>query len=52
MGGIGNGGQLLWLMPDAKLAAVVFSGNYDVPDHWVTPTRIWREIVVANLRHV
>jgi CubicO group peptidase (beta-lactamase class C family) len=52
MGGFGNGGQRLWLMPDAQLAAVIFSGNYDAPDHGVTPTRIWREIVVANLRQI
>jgi CubicO group peptidase (beta-lactamase class C family) len=48
--GFGNGGQRLCLMPDARLAVVIFSGNYDAPDHWLTPTRIWREIVVANLR--
>ncbi|MCF3640876.1 beta-lactamase family protein [Rhizobium sp. TRM95111] len=47
--GFGNGGQRLWLMPDADLATVVFSGNYNAPDAWVSPTRVWREIVLANL---
>jgi CubicO group peptidase (beta-lactamase class C family) len=47
--GFGNGGQRLWLMPDAKLAVVSLSGAYDRPDAWITPNRIWREIVLANL---
>jgi len=50
IGAFGNGGQRLWLMPDAKLAVVVYCGNYNTPDQWITPVRIWREIVLANLR--
>lgn len=46
--GFGNGGQRLWLMPDANIAAVIFSGNYNAWDAWITPTRVWREIVLAN----
>ncbi|WP_421761625.1 serine hydrolase domain-containing protein [Devosia sp.] len=48
--GFGNGGQRLWLCPAANTAAVVFAGHYNKPDAWVTPTRIWREIVLANLQ--
>lgn len=49
MAGFGNGGQRLWLMPEADIACVIFSGNYNAPDAWVSPTRLWREIVLANL---
>lgn len=49
LAGMGNGGQRLWLMPDAGLACVVYAGDYNGPENWLTPTRIWREIVLANL---
>jgi CubicO group peptidase (beta-lactamase class C family) len=48
--GFGNGGQRLWLAPDAGLVVVVFCGHYNAPDAWVTPARICGEIVLANLR--
>ena len=52
IGGFGNGGQRLWLLPDADLAVVIHCGNYNAPDHWVAPIRIFREIILANLRAV
>jgi hypothetical protein len=39
-------------MPDADLAVVSFSGQYNAADGWITPGRVWREIVLANLRSV
>jgi CubicO group peptidase (beta-lactamase class C family) len=52
MAGFGNGGQRLWLMPDAGVAVAILCGNYNAMDQWVTPIRIWREMVLANLLHV
>jgi CubicO group peptidase (beta-lactamase class C family) len=49
-GGFGNGGQRLWLMPDAGIAAVTFLGRYNKRDSWITPMRVWREIILANLQ--
>ena len=48
-GGFGNGGQRLFVLPEAGVSAAIFSGAYNAPDAWVTPTRIWREIVLSNL---
>ncbi len=47
--GFGNGGQRLFVMQDAKLAAAMYFGAYNQPDQWIAPIRIWREIVLANL---
>lgn len=52
LAGFGNGGQRLWVMPRADLVMVVFAGAYNRPDAWIGPTRIWREIVLANLQHL
>lgn len=49
LAGIGNGGQRLYLMPDAELASVVLCGAYNRPDQSETPSRIWQEIVLPNL---
>lgn len=51
-GAFGNGGQRLWVMPSAGLAVAVLSGAYDRDDAWITPVRLWREIVLANLLRV
>lgn len=48
--GFGNGGQRLWLMPDAGLAVAILCGNYNRPDQGMTPLRVWKEIVLGNLR--
>jgi hypothetical protein len=36
-------------MPDADIAVVTFSGKYNARDAWITPARVWSEIVLANL---
>jgi len=48
--GFGNGGQRLWLQSETGIVSVIFSGHYNAPDAWVTPTRVWREIVLANFK--
>ena len=48
--GFGNGGQRLWLCPKADVAAVIYSGNYNDWSAWIPPTRVWSEIILANLR--
>lgn len=49
IGGFGNGGQRLFLLPGADLVSVIFSGRYNAWDNWITPMRIWREIMLTNL---
>ncbi len=50
--GFGNGGQRLFLMPTLDLACIVYSGRYNEMDNWISPTRLWREIVLGNLERV
>ena len=47
--GFGNGGQRLWVVPELGLTVASVSGAYNRPDAWVTPVRVFREIVLANV---
>lgn len=48
--GFGNGGQRLWVSPEADVTAVIYSGYYNNWDAWITPARVWSEILLRNLK--
>ena len=48
-GAAGNGGQLLYVVPERDLVVVTTSGNYDTKDQWVPPLRILHEVVLPSI---
>lgn len=48
----GNGGQRLFVLPSADVALMTFFGNYDQPDDWLPPYRLWREIVLPSVMDI
>ncbi len=47
--GFGNGGQRLFIMPSTGIVMSAFFGNYNQPDSWMYPARIWWEMVLPGL---
>lgn len=45
----GNGGQRLFLLPEAGIACVVLAGLYDTPGAEEGPARIWSDAVLPNI---
>lgn len=45
----GNGGQRLFVLPEAGLACVVLAGLYDTSGAEEGPQRLWEELVLPNL---
>jgi CubicO group peptidase (beta-lactamase class C family) len=52
IGGFGNGGQRLFIMPSTGIVMAAFFGNYDQMNAWMYPGRIWWEIVLPGLERV
>jgi CubicO group peptidase (beta-lactamase class C family) len=48
-GGIGYGGQRLFIVPARGLVVVTTAGNYRVQNQQVPPTRIMQEVVLPSI---
>jgi len=49
IGGFGNGGQRLFVCPDAGIAVVAYLGLYNDWSSWIMPTRFFDEVVMRTL---
>jgi CubicO group peptidase (beta-lactamase class C family) len=50
VGGVGNGGQRIWVFPDLELVIVVTAGNYFSREQRLPPIRVVREVVLPSIR--
>jgi CubicO group peptidase (beta-lactamase class C family) len=47
--GFGNGGQRLLVLPAARIVLSTFFGNYDQPEFWLPPARLWADVILPAL---
>lgn len=47
--GFGNGGQRLLVLPAARIVLSTFFGNYDQPEFWLPPARLWTDVILPAL---
>jgi CubicO group peptidase (beta-lactamase class C family) len=49
IGGLGNGGQRLMLLPDLDLVVAITAGNYNSPDQGTLPTTLLNDVILASI---